>query len=222
MTHQGRTALYRFFDADDVLLYVGIAYIPDSRQGQHARDAADTWYPLQVRRTLVWFDTRNEAEQAEKAAIKTERPRFNARHNLHADHSVHAAVAVRARKRTKIDAVGGAGQAPQAGGLNVYLRNQIDSGALPVGTALPKQAHLKEQFGVTGAAVQRALLDLVTDGYVIERRAKGYIVLPAEDRTAHIPVGRAEEAAAILRESMTANQLADLLAALQLQLSDAA
>ena len=75
-----RTALYRFFDADGGLLYLGIAKDPDRRRAQHARDAADTWFPLASSREVEWFDTRLEAESAERETLVAERPRFNMAH----------------------------------------------------------------------------------------------------------------------------------------------
>jgi hypothetical protein len=96
-----RTALCRFFDADDSLLYIGIAADPDHRQTQHARDAADTWYPLMATRTVEWFDTREEAGAAERAALATERPRFNMAHSPHRGPETWAAHRNRQRKKER-------------------------------------------------------------------------------------------------------------------------
>ncbi|MEU0660255.1 GIY-YIG nuclease family protein [Streptomyces lavendulocolor] len=94
-----RTALYRFHDADGGLLYVGITNDPDHRRGQHARDAADTWYPLAVTREVVWFDTRAEAETAEREALANERPRFNVAHTSHMTDDAWSAHESRKAKR---------------------------------------------------------------------------------------------------------------------------
>ncbi|MEV5314282.1 GIY-YIG nuclease family protein [Streptomyces sp. NPDC052610] len=95
-----RTALYRFRDAAGSLLYLGISSDPDRRETQHARDAAETWYPLVSDRTVTWFDSREEAEAAEKAAIAAERPRFNVKGSTHFGPEAFAAHHNRQRKAT--------------------------------------------------------------------------------------------------------------------------
>ncbi|OMI34420.1 GntR family transcriptional regulator [Streptomyces sparsogenes] len=75
-----RTALYRYFDTDGGLLYIGISRDPDGRLKAH-RDTHQKWVPMVKSRTLEWFDSRPEAAEAEKQAIQVERPRFNKAHN---------------------------------------------------------------------------------------------------------------------------------------------
>lgn len=70
-----RTALYRFFDASDVLLYVGISVNPKVRDYHHARQSA--WWPKAARKEICWYDTWPEADAAETAAIAIERPLYN-------------------------------------------------------------------------------------------------------------------------------------------------
>jgi predicted GIY-YIG superfamily endonuclease len=76
---QGRTALYRFYDARGDLLYVGITNSPHHRFAQH-RDGSDWWEHAASRR-IHWYDTRHEALRAEYVAIRRERPIFNRMHN---------------------------------------------------------------------------------------------------------------------------------------------
>lgn len=75
-----RTALYRFFDAADRLLYVGITNDPPTRFSQHARDKALTWWPAAARHEVTWLDSRELAADAEIVAIKTEGPLHNLSH----------------------------------------------------------------------------------------------------------------------------------------------
>lgn len=75
MAATGRTALYRAFDADEQLLYVGITDGVDTRFKAHQKSAE--WWPLMVRRDIEWFDTRRDAMRAEATAIKTEGPLYN-------------------------------------------------------------------------------------------------------------------------------------------------
>jgi hypothetical protein len=70
-----RTAVYRFYDARDNLLYVGVAVNPKSRWYGHRDDKP--WWPEVTTRTIEWFDDRRAAERAEFEAIQKERPRYN-------------------------------------------------------------------------------------------------------------------------------------------------
>lgn len=74
---QGKTALYRFYDQADRLLYVGITGDPDVRWKTHARDRAETWWPLVVEKAVEWFERRIDAAGAEIAAIASEDPLHN-------------------------------------------------------------------------------------------------------------------------------------------------
>ena len=71
----GRTALYRLYDVDDVLLYVGITHDPDERMAHH--ESQKPWWPQVVRHAVVWFDTRSDAQAAELEAIRTEQAVYN-------------------------------------------------------------------------------------------------------------------------------------------------
>lgn len=73
------TTLYRFFDASGALLYVGIAGRFSARLRAHRREAP--WYAAATSITLERFETRAEAEAAERAAIVSERPAHNVQHN---------------------------------------------------------------------------------------------------------------------------------------------
>jgi hypothetical protein len=70
-----RTALYRFYDACDVLLYVGISRSFGRRWSEHA--AARQWWPEVIRMTVDWLPDWAAADIAETTAIRDERPRYN-------------------------------------------------------------------------------------------------------------------------------------------------
>lgn len=70
----GKTALYRFFSADDDLLYVGITLNPFVRMKQHAV-RKPVHQVCHVR--IEWFDDRKAAIKGEFAAIASERPKWN-------------------------------------------------------------------------------------------------------------------------------------------------
>lgn len=73
------TFLYRFYDADDVLLYVGITDDLGERTFNHARSSS--WMDFAVRSTIERYMSRREAEKHEVDAIRAERPLFNVAHN---------------------------------------------------------------------------------------------------------------------------------------------
>lgn len=73
-----RTALYRHFDGGGMLLYVGISLNTVARTQQHRAGAK--WFDQIARIEIEWYQTRVEAEDAEKAAIQAEAPLHNITH----------------------------------------------------------------------------------------------------------------------------------------------
>lgn len=75
-----RHELYRFYDVQGELLYVGITGNIQNRMGQHR--ATQAWWDLVGTMTVQRFDSRKESEIAERTAIRDESPIFNtARHS---------------------------------------------------------------------------------------------------------------------------------------------
>ncbi|MGH3490229.1 MAG: GntR family transcriptional regulator [Actinopolymorphaceae bacterium] len=73
--------LYRAYDRDDRLLYVGVSYDVEQRHVQHCSDISQPWWRWTVARiTTERHAGRLEAEQAERAAIATESPVWNISH----------------------------------------------------------------------------------------------------------------------------------------------
>lgn len=70
-----KTSLYRMYDADNQLLYVGISTGPVKRMEQH-KSEKDWFY--EVRHIEIeWFENREQALLAESFAILRERPLHN-------------------------------------------------------------------------------------------------------------------------------------------------
>lgn len=80
--HQGRTALYRLYDATGTVIYVGIATNPFTRWEQHA--LTKPWWSDVVTREIEWCATREEAEKRERHKVNHRAPTWNSRH-----HTVH-------------------------------------------------------------------------------------------------------------------------------------
>lgn len=70
-----RCYVYRFFDTDDQLLYVGIARDLGARFASHRRRSE--WWTLAVRGTTTAYPSRADAELAEGIAIHSEHPIHN-------------------------------------------------------------------------------------------------------------------------------------------------
>lgn len=75
----GETTLYRFFDAHEDLLYVGITNNWQMRLGQHRTDKP--WFVDVARAALETHPSRQDALDAEERVIKKERPVYNVVHN---------------------------------------------------------------------------------------------------------------------------------------------
>ncbi|WP_192806281.1 GIY-YIG nuclease family protein [Streptomyces sp. SS1-1] len=70
-----RAAVYRFYAADDTLLYVGVTQRFGTRWSNHAKQKP--WWSQVARQAVVWYETRAEALKVEAEAIKTEKPVHN-------------------------------------------------------------------------------------------------------------------------------------------------
>lgn len=73
------TTVYRFYDIDSRLLYVGLTSTAQSRWHHHERNK--TWWPHVWSIDTAHFPTRESALQAEERAIRAERPIFNIQYN---------------------------------------------------------------------------------------------------------------------------------------------
>lgn len=67
--------VYRFYDAEPLLLYVGISNSPTSRFKSHSRKAP--WWPDIARVRIVWCSSRKQALREEARVIRTEGPIWN-------------------------------------------------------------------------------------------------------------------------------------------------
>lgn len=77
------TSVYRYYDAADMLIYVGITRQGMGRNVQHNGKAE--WWPYVTRQEVEHCATRGEAMAREKELIRCFRPPFNKQHN--SDHA---------------------------------------------------------------------------------------------------------------------------------------
>lgn len=68
--------VYRLYDADDALLYVGMTYDPRNRRQGHKRKE---WWPEVARFRLTVYSDKATALRAESQAIRAEHPVHNIR-----------------------------------------------------------------------------------------------------------------------------------------------
>lgn len=75
--HIARTALYRLYDGEDRVLYIGITNMPNVRFDAHRMKP---WWKQVARKDIEWFENRHQASCAEVRAIRAERPLYNRMH----------------------------------------------------------------------------------------------------------------------------------------------
>lgn len=166
------TSLYRHFASDGTLLYVGISLSWPARTKQHAHGSR--WFEQVAKVDIERFPNREAALEAEREAIKREKPKFNVVHNRGSSAKAH-------RKNTKWRV------AETAGRLRPQLAKDMGRllkypGPLPVagitgpkalvGPALVYSGNKISVFvawGTSGTAGQ--LTEIVLGNYIPERDA---------------------------------------------------
>lgn len=211
-----RTALYRLYDTDGRLAYVGIAKDPAGRWKQHARYSE--WWPKVTNKAVTWFDSRDGAEHAEKAAIKTEGPLYNRTH-VPCIGALREGEAIRDawplyeldRQRSRLLYTREAQtHRPLFALAAEALREDIIEKRLRPGDRLPTYHQLRERFGTSIGPILNAIEMLEEEGWV-ERRdgRRGAYVCAVE-----VPINDPEAAAVILRSRLDQTAFAALVAEL--------
>src|SRR5438132_2180190 len=146
------TAVYRFFDADDALLYIGISIDPDERWKAHRYGTDRNGWPKEaVRRTIEWRDSRPEALKAEEEAIKAERPLYNEKHNYD-DADFDPASWPRATPGRKVASIA------------ELMRSEILDGRWALGQRIPSLRTLGDAVGASSVMVSKASAILQGEG----------------------------------------------------------
>lgn len=157
-----RTALYRYFDATNELLYIGISIDPDGRLRAH-RDNHEPWVPVIASRTVEWLDSRPLALKAEEEAIKAERPRYNEKHNYDDapfDPSSWAEVTAW----------------PKVPAIAELMRTEIAAGRWAHGQRIPSLRTLGAAVGASSRIVSQASVLLQGEGLLDFQPGRGLFV----------------------------------------------
>lgn len=144
------TALYRFYDADGDLLYLGITHDLKIRWTTHRLE--QTWWHLVVTKTVEWHDNRASALEAEAHATQAERPRY--------DKTLFASPRLRYED-------------PRGDEIEDLLRVDIAAEEYRKGKRLPYPTVLAEKYGTSPATVAHLYWGLLHSG-VIEGRGGRY------------------------------------------------
>lgn len=168
-----RTALYRYFDANDKLLYIGISIDPDSRLRAH-RDNHEPWVPAVASRTVEWLDSRPLALKAEEDAIKAERPRYNEKHNYD-DAPFDPASWPKVADFHKVP------------GIAELMRTEITSGRWAPGQRIPSLRTLGEAAGASIRIVSKASTQLQNEGLLDFQPGRGVFVARPQGSRPKLP-----------------------------------
>ena len=76
---QKKQLLYRYYNKENELLYVGVTADNTKRESQHRRDSF--WFGEIATAKYEYFDSRQEVLQAEAEAIENEKPKHNVKHS---------------------------------------------------------------------------------------------------------------------------------------------
>lgn len=141
-----RTALYRYFNADADLLYIGISHDPDERWKVHKWGVNRmSWIRQVTRRVVEWHESRSAALKAEEEAIRAESPRYNGTHN-------HPRAPFDPREWPHIT-----GRRGKADALARLILDQIDSGRWKPGMKIPNCAALASATGISETTATLAI-----------------------------------------------------------------
>lgn len=159
-----RTALYRLYDGDGRLLYIGITADPKTRFASHA--TYKPWWAQVARKDVTWLRaTWQEALKVEAAAILNEKPKFNRKHNApRAPFSAETWPRVEAPSRGKALA------------LAELIRVEIASGRWAPGARVPKREDIASASGVGEGTADLAYRHLQTEGLLVFRHGRGTFV----------------------------------------------
>ncbi|MET8751343.1 helix-turn-helix domain-containing protein [Streptomyces sp. NPDC004667] len=170
---EARTAVYRLYDAEERLLYVGITMTLKQRFADHRHQKF--WWHLVKRRDVRWYDDRSAAEAVEAEAIQTENPKY--------DGTSRIPNWVRARHLRPKD--------PFWRPVAESVLAHIQDGTYPVGSPLPSPRALASLYEVSESSTGYAL-SVLSSARVVGPRPQ-HVVRPFSD---HRPLRGSDATAA--------------------------
>lgn len=150
-----RTAVYRIYDTDGALLYVGVSADFGYRWTAHAR--TQPWWQDVGRQTIEWHESRAAALAAEAAAIEAEKPKHNGWRpgGINRPEEVEQAAASRLRELRQRSGWSQSDMAGQMGARGWPWHQQtvarVEAGLRPL--RLGELADVATIFGLTPAAL---------------------------------------------------------------------
>lgn len=164
MPEPDRTAIYRLYDAEGALLYIGITKNPKARFYGHA--VYKPWWRQVARKDVTWLNASwRSALKIEAAAIRQEKPAFNGKHN-------EPRAPFSAESWPTIEVRHGKSRA-----LAALIRAEIESGRWAPGVRVPKRRDLAIASGVGEGTADLAYRHLQTEGLLQFRPGHGTFVV---------------------------------------------
>lgn len=169
-------SLYRHFDADHNLLYVGISLSTLQRIGEHKSSAV--WFDLIALVTIERFSNKAKALEAEKAAIKNEGPFYNVVHGpIEKLETMAELRRIKKAKTDEDDAISFSisavkDSAPTIKEMSVLVL--MVKNANKKGKVLVSQQFIADQMGVTQQSICGHMRSLTAKGLVKKKKRKGF------------------------------------------------
>ncbi len=152
-----RTALYRLYDAEGQLLYIGISALPKARWERHS--TLQPWWHLVAKKSVEWFDDRASATAAEAESTATEAPLYD-----------------QSWRRTQAEPRGGYDNSADIAKVFEGLRAKIERGEYPPATKI-STGPIAAEFGVSRTSAGTAMRRLTEAGLISFRVHGRYLVV---------------------------------------------
>lgn len=152
-----RTALYRLYDAEGRVLYIGISALPKARWERHS--LIQTWWHLVARKSVEWYEDRPSALDAEAAATATEKPLYD-----------------KSWRHSQGEPRGGYDDSEGVKKVIDGLRRKIEQGECPAGTKI-STGPISAEFGVSRTTAGTAMGVLKKNGLLQFRVPGRYLVI---------------------------------------------